>query len=107
MAESKSPQNPDPTPQPDETLDGAVDADIDMDIRADDQLDGPADAPVVEPVPEAPAPTKKDISLRDFLSKMDDYAPIVCPGLSLAYFTPCCSVWVVLFKTTNRLNPDT
>lgn len=78
MAESKSPQNPDPTPQPDETFDGAVEADIDMDIRPEDQVDGAAEAPATAPATEVPAPTKKDISLRDFLSKMDDYAPIVC-----------------------------
>lgn len=31
-------------------------------------------APAVEPK----LPTRKDASLKDFLSKMDDYAPIVC-----------------------------
>ena len=29
-------------------------------------------------IPEARLPTKKDTSLREFLGKMDDYAPIVC-----------------------------
>ena len=33
------------------------------------------DAPV--PV-EAKMPTRKDTSLKEFLTKMDDYAPIVC-----------------------------
>lgn len=27
---------------------------------------------------ESKMPTRKDISLKEFLSKMDDYAPIVC-----------------------------
>jgi len=31
----------------------------------------------VAPAPEAKNPTRKDASLKDFLSKMDDYAPIV------------------------------
>lgn len=31
----------------------------------------------VAPAPEPKLPTRKDASLKDFLSKMDDYAPIV------------------------------
>ena len=32
------------------------------------------------PAPEPKLPTRKDTSLKEFLSKMDDYAPIVrCP----------------------------
>lgn len=79
MAEPQPPET-DPeresTPQPDETLDKTIEADIDMDINPDAP---PEDStmPQEEPAPEAPAPTKKDISLRDFMSKMDDYAPIV------------------------------
>ena len=77
MADSKSPiVKPDPTPQPDENLDGAMDADIDMDINPEAPVEEPQ-ADQDEAAPETPAPTKKDISLRDFLSKMDDYAPIV------------------------------
>lgn len=33
---------------------------------------------------EARIPAKKDATLREFLSKMDDYAPIVCPRQSCA-----------------------
>lgn len=47
-------------------------------------VDGAADAPgpahvetEVNPVAPAPTPTKKDASLREFLGKMDEYAPIV------------------------------
>jgi hypothetical protein len=41
---------------------------------------GPSD---IVPEPIAPAdlsklPTRKDVSLREFLNKIDDYAPIVC-----------------------------
>lgn len=32
----------------------------------------------VAPAGDAKLPTRKDASLKDFLSKMDDYAPIVC-----------------------------
>jgi len=34
-------------------------------------------AAAVIPLPDSKAPTRKDASLKDFLNKMDDYAPIV------------------------------
>ncbi|KAM9874049.1 Transcription initiation factor TFIID subunit 10 [Verticillium dahliae] len=37
-----------------------------------------AEAEQAAPVPEGKLPTRKDMSLREFLTKMDDYAPIVC-----------------------------
>jgi transcription initiation factor TFIID subunit 10 len=36
-----------------------------------------ADATAVPPAPETRLPTRKDASLKEFLNKMDDYAPIV------------------------------
>ena len=36
----------------------------------------------VAPAPEPKLPTRKDASLKEFLSKMDDYAPIVIIQLS-------------------------
>lgn len=40
---------------------------------------GPADAaPPAPTVPDSRLPSRKDMSLREFLNKMDDYAPIVC-----------------------------
>lgn len=47
---------------------------------------GPADAaPPAPPVPESRLPSRKDTSLREFLNKMDDYAPIVClPALRIS-----------------------
>jgi transcription initiation factor TFIID subunit 10 len=36
----------------------------------------------VAPAPEPKLPTRKDVSLKEFLSKMDDYAPIVCCPIS-------------------------
>lgn len=57
-------------------MDTEVDAEIDMSI--DPAPPDPENPNIeAEPVPELREPTKKDISLRDFLSKMDDYAPIV------------------------------
>jgi len=88
MAESQPmPTDPDPTPQPDPTLNGAIDANINMDLNPDAPISDPHPTQE-EPPPEPPAPTKKDISLRDFLSKMDDYAPIVRPPPLTPSFPP-------------------
>lgn len=38
----------------------------------------------VAPAPEPKLPTRKDASLKEFMSKMDDYAPIVCCLTKLA-----------------------
>ena len=56
-----------------------VDADIDMNIDTTAaEKPPPADAEMEEDTLIEPRePTKKDVSLRDFISKMDDYAPIV------------------------------
>ena len=43
-----------------------------------DHEDKPAEA---EPVPSLPHRNRKDATLREFLSKMEDYAPIVCSRL--------------------------
>lgn len=57
-------------------MDTELDPEIDMSI--DPAPPDPENVSLeAEAVPEAREPTKKDISLRDFLSKMDDYAPIV------------------------------
>lgn len=45
----------------------------------------------VAPAPEPKLPTRKDASLKEFLAKMDDYAPIVRiqpqpPMICLMYF---------------------
>ena len=79
MAEPPSTSQPpdnDIEPGLDQSLDGALDADIDMNLAPQTDTQ-PQDAPA-EVIPEPPpAPTKKDITLREFLGKMDDYAPIV------------------------------
>jgi hypothetical protein len=40
-------------------------------------MDGASDEPPAVPQIETRMPAKKDVALRDFLSKMDEYAPIV------------------------------
>lgn len=45
-------------------------------------MDGASDEPQ-PPQIETRMPAKKDVALRDFMSKMDEYAPIVCYPLSL------------------------
>lgn len=37
----------------------------------------------VAPGPELRMPTRKDVSLRELLNKIDDYAPIVCGDIIL------------------------
>lgn len=67
------------SPSMDDPMDG--DADIEMNIDpAPPQSQPAAESEETEQdeLLEAREPTKKDISLREFLSKMDDYAPIVC-----------------------------
>ena len=67
----------DPTQSLDST-DPTLDQDIDMtlDTHLESSNQEPSD-PVAEPSNPPRDPTRKDISLRDFLSKMDEYAPIV------------------------------
>lgn len=68
-------------------------ASVEVDLNMDENpapsamnLDGANDAPAESRLPtlETRIPAKKDASLREFLSKMDDYAPIVRAGASLA-----------------------
>lgn len=69
----------DPNTQSNDSIDQPLDADMDLVIDPPPQ----SEDPLVEPPTEPRVPARKDISLRDFLSKMDDYAPIVSrPNLS-------------------------
>jgi hypothetical protein len=64
-------------PEPD--LDASIEQDIDMNAEQT-QATGDDNAPLptdVDPMAAAPTPSKKETSLREFLGKMDDYAPIV------------------------------
>ncbi|MCJ1238688.1 hypothetical protein MMC14_006679 [Varicellaria rhodocarpa] len=75
-------------PPPDEEIDASLENDFDMnaesgdkqlpmsfDCTGDDPLD-PSNA-ALDPPPEARIPLKKDISLKEFMGKMDEYAPII------------------------------
>jgi transcription initiation factor TFIID subunit 10 len=92
MADQNSNALPPETVQgvdPDEEFDASIQADIDMSGTENPNamnFDGAGDAgpsgPDIDPVAAAVdprLPTKKDASLREFLGKMDDYAPIVSP----------------------------
>jgi transcription initiation factor TFIID subunit 10 len=77
----------DPSIDVNDELDPTVEEEINRDaVQADTvNLDGAADAePAVNGIAdatqtfEARIPAKKDATLREFLGKMDDYAPIVC-----------------------------
>jgi transcription initiation factor TFIID subunit 10 len=66
-----------------EEIDASIEADINpnppdpdaMNIDGRDDIDNSGLG--VAPANEPKIPTKKDASLREFLNKMDDYAPIV------------------------------
>jgi transcription initiation factor TFIID subunit 10 len=57
-------------------LDASIEQDVEMNPVQEEQ------APGIDPIAPAPQPSKKETSLREFLSKMDDYAPIVSPSSS-------------------------
>ncbi len=56
-------------------MDQELDPELDMVI--DPAPPDPENPDLDAPLPETREPTRKDISLREFLGKMDDYAPIV------------------------------
>ena len=78
----------DPSMEIGEEIDASIEADLNPDATQVDlmNIDGTNDMDPsssngmggVAPALEARIPAKKDASLREFLSKMDDYAPIVC-----------------------------
>lgn len=83
-------QQPDSTMEVNEELDPTVEEEINHDATQAEamNMDGAADAePAVNGLTdaaqtfEARIPAKKDATLREFLGKMDEYAPIVCPPL--------------------------
>lgn len=88
--------NPSTTQQPPLTDDAELDPEIDMAI--DPAPPDPENPVLEEALPEPREATRKDISLRDFLGKMDDYAPIVCPRPPLPPL-PC----LLCYLHTNRL----
>ena len=80
------PDVPDTQPEGDSQAQADFEASVEVDFNMDDNpsasamnVDGANDAPTETKLPtlETRIPAKKDASLREFLSKMDDYAPIV------------------------------
>lgn len=96
-ASSTQPETTDSAIKPDPDLDASIEQDVDMNEEQNAQGAGaPALAPEVEPLAAAPPPpTKKETSLREFLGKMDEYAPIVCPP-ALRRFPSCIAVGGIL-----------
>lgn len=95
----------DPTTQSNDSIDQTLDADMDIVIDPPPQ----SGDTLVEPPADPRVPARKDISLRDFLSKMDDYAPIVgrTPTLSPPSKALVLSTLEVRaqWKLTARLDP--
>ena len=73
--------------EPEAELDASLEAEIDlantdkadtMNVDGADEANASAaDVEAVAPAPDPRLPSKKDATLREFLGKMDDYAPIV------------------------------
>jgi transcription initiation factor TFIID subunit 10 len=86
-AEAPQATTADPTAPPTaDDIEAAVDVDTEMQTESSNtmdnaksaaNMDGASDDPPAVPQIETRMPAKKDVALRDFLSKMDEYAPIV------------------------------
>ena len=80
MADSQPPQHNGSEQPPSEDnikTEPDLDTSIEQDIEMNPNPDQPDEAPGLDPMAPAPTPSKKETSLREFLGKMDDYAPIV------------------------------
>lgn len=100
-AEAPQATTADPTaPTTADDIEAAVDVDTEMQTESSNtmdnssnaksaaNMDGASDDPPAVPQIDTRMPAKKDVALRDFLSKMDEYAPIVS-SLSHRVATHC------------------
>lgn len=75
---STAPESTDATVKNEPDLDASIEQDIDMNADPSSGANADeSDAAHLESIAPAAPPSKKETSLREFLSKMDDYAPIV------------------------------
>lgn len=74
----------DPTADEGMDLDGASDARPASGSQAPNEANG---LPAIPAIPEPRIPQKKDTSLREFLGKMDDYAPLIPDAVTDYYLT--------------------
>ena len=63
---------------PDASLDASQAGPLGLDGANDSKMDNDIDVTAPAPALETRISAKKDISLREFLPKMDEFAPIVC-----------------------------
>ena len=77
--------------QPMDAIDPTLETDPDINMAIDTDANPEPPGPDASELPIEPRiATRKDISLRDFLGKMDDYAPIVRQSC----ITITCSLWL-------------
>ncbi|KAE8349586.1 transcription initiation factor TFIID 23-30kDa subunit-domain-containing protein [Aspergillus coremiiformis] len=77
------------------TLDPSIEQDIDLNGNSDSKMTNPNDAEdptvgnptSVDALAAAAAPSKKETSLREFLGKIDEYAPIIPDAVTAHYLT--------------------
>lgn len=82
IPQNGSQEHPPPTESEDNIktepdLDVSIEKDVDMNTENQTEANANTTAPGQDPMAPAPEPSKKETSLREFLGKMDDYAPIV------------------------------
>ncbi|KAJ5370904.1 uncharacterized protein N7496_006996 [Penicillium cataractarum] len=86
-----STQTTDTVIKPEPDLDASIEQDIDMSAEQSgagaDESGAGALATEVDQLAESSQPSKKETSLREFLGKMDEYAPIIPDAVTAHYLT--------------------